>query len=137
MYMANHNLNTQIDLAGTELLVPTTVLMNETNAVNGTGSLGLMANNCAGEISLLLYFCLLNVVLMIALAAWPHPPNFLLVDYYNEGSSPGSVFQVAALHNNVTYNRACCGLIQSAGKVLQRGELLVLTVVCLGIALFI
>ena len=48
MYMVNHNLNTQINLVGTELLVPTTALKNETNAVNGTGSLGLMANNCAG-----------------------------------------------------------------------------------------
>ena len=48
MYMANHNLNTEISLAGTSLLVPSTPLINETNAVNGTGSLGLMANNCAG-----------------------------------------------------------------------------------------
>ena len=48
MYMANHNLNTEISLAGTSLLVPTTPLINETNAVNGTGSLGLMANQCAG-----------------------------------------------------------------------------------------
>lgn len=51
--MANHNLNTEISLAGTSLLVPTTALLNETNAVNGTGSLGLMANNCAGTILLL------------------------------------------------------------------------------------
>ncbi len=40
---------------------------------------------------------------------WGHPPNFLLVDYYNDGSYPGSVFEVAARHNNVTYNRPCCG----------------------------
>ena len=49
MYMANHNLNTEIALAGSSLLVPTTTLINETNAVNGTGSLGLMANTCVGE----------------------------------------------------------------------------------------
>lgn len=48
--MANHNLNTQINLAGTSLLVPTTTLLNETNAVSGEGSLGLMANNCAGKL---------------------------------------------------------------------------------------
>jgi hypothetical protein len=30
-------------------------------------------------------------------------PNFLLVDFYNYGSSPGSVFEVAAQMNNVTY----------------------------------
>jgi len=38
------------------------------------------------------------------------PPNFLLVDYYNRGDpGPGSVFEVAAKWNNVTYNRPCCG----------------------------
>ena len=47
-------------------------------------------------------------------AQWPNPPNFLLVDYYNEGSFPGSVFEVAAIHNNVTYNGKCCGLVPSA-----------------------
>ena len=50
MYMANHNLNTEISLAGTSILVPTTVLMNQTNGLNGTGSLGLMANTCAGKV---------------------------------------------------------------------------------------
>ena len=49
MYMANHNLNTEIAIAGTSLLVPTTTLLNETNAVDGFGSLGLMANSCAGD----------------------------------------------------------------------------------------
>ena len=48
MYLANHNLNTEISLAGTSLLVPSTPLINETNAVNGTGSLGLMGDECAG-----------------------------------------------------------------------------------------
>ena len=50
MYLANHNLNTEIALAGTSLLVPTTALINQTNALNGSGSLGLMANNCAGKL---------------------------------------------------------------------------------------
>lgn len=50
MYIANHNLNTEISLAGTSILVPTTALINQTNALNGTGSLGLMANNCAGKL---------------------------------------------------------------------------------------
>ena len=44
MYIANHNLNTEISLAGTSLLVPTTALLNQTNAFNGSGSLGLMAS---------------------------------------------------------------------------------------------
>lgn len=49
MYMANHNLNTEISLAGTSFLVPTIPLINETNGLNGTGSLGLMANNCVSK----------------------------------------------------------------------------------------
>lgn len=49
MYMANHNLNTEIAIAGTSLLVPTVTLINETNAVEGFGSLGVMADNCTGE----------------------------------------------------------------------------------------
>jgi len=48
--MANHNVNTQVNLVGTELLLSTTALINETNAVNGMRSLGLMANECAGVI---------------------------------------------------------------------------------------
>lgn len=45
-------------------------------------------------------------------ALWSRPPNFLLVDYYNVDN--GSVFEVAAQHNNVTYTRPCCGLVPSA-----------------------
>jgi hypothetical protein len=40
---------------------------------------------------------------------WERPPNFLLVDFYNQGPTSGSVFEVAARANGVTYNRACCG----------------------------
>jgi hypothetical protein len=49
-----------------------------------------------------------------AAATWGRPPNFLLVDYYNYGNFPGSVFEVAALMNNVTYSRKCCGATTSA-----------------------
>jgi hypothetical protein len=49
-----------------------------------------------------------------ATATWGRPPNFLLVDYYNYGNFPGSVFEVAAQMNNVTYNRTCCGATTSA-----------------------
>ncbi|KAF2204745.1 PLC-like phosphodiesterase [Delitschia confertaspora ATCC 74209] len=89
LYMANHNLNVKIDIAGMNLLVPNTVDLNVTNGLNGTGSLGLMANQCTSD--------------------WGRPPNFLLVDYYNAGSFNGSVFEVAARANNVTYNCKCCG----------------------------
>jgi hypothetical protein len=45
---------------------------------------------------------------------WDRPPNFLLVDYYNYGNFNGSVFEVAADMNNVTYNRQCCGKASAA-----------------------
>lgn len=131
MYMANHNLNTEISLAGTSILVPTLALINQTNALNGTGSLGLMANNCAGKLDSVL--CgREGALLMLVIAAWSNSPNFLLVDYYNQGSSPGSVFEVAAQHNNVTYNRACCGLVQSAAYSLRPSSSLLMTMSLLG-----
>ena len=100
--MANHNLNTEISLGGSSLLVPTTVLLNETNAVSGYGSLGLAANNCRSD--------------------WGKPPNFLMVDYYEMGNFPGSVFQVAAEMNNVTYDASqCCGNSVTNGGVRRRG----------------
>lgn len=47
---------------------------------------------------------------------WDRPPNILLVDYYNYGSPMnGSVFEVAARANNVTYDRECCGKVASLG----------------------
>lgn len=49
MYMANHNLNVEVSIAGTSLLIPNTVELNVTNGLNGTGSLGLMANSCTSE----------------------------------------------------------------------------------------
>lgn len=48
LYMANHNLNTEINILGVSILVPTTVKLNTTNAVSGFGSLGLAADNCVG-----------------------------------------------------------------------------------------
>lgn len=50
-------------------------------------------------------------------ADWGRPPNFLLVDYYNDGSTNGSVFEVAAEMNNVTYNGHCCGTTTSAASM--------------------
>ncbi|KAL9078064.1 MAG: hypothetical protein Q9157_003003 [Trypethelium eluteriae] len=49
MYMANHNLNVEINIAGTSLLVPNTALINTTNNVSaaGSGSLGWTASNCS------------------------------------------------------------------------------------------
>ena len=90
MYMANHNLNLAVNLAGISIDIPAFNLLNETNAVSGFGSAGVAVKNCT--------------------AMWDRPPTFLLVDYYNIGNFNGSVFQVAADANNVTYNPAsCCG----------------------------
>jgi hypothetical protein len=49
LYMANHNLNTPVSLLGANILVPNTVLINDSNADIGNLSLGLMANTCVGE----------------------------------------------------------------------------------------
>jgi hypothetical protein len=93
MYMANHNLNVQIALAGISLDVPAYTILNETNAVSGYGSAGRAVENCT--------------------TMWNRPPNFILVDYYNLGNFNGSVFQVAAEANNVGYDRdSCCGTNQ-------------------------
>ncbi|PGH10385.1 hypothetical protein GX51_00143 [Blastomyces parvus] len=94
LFLASHNLNTEVKFAGQSLLVPNTVLLNETNAVEGFGSVGKAGIDCADK--------------------WGRPPNFLLVDYYNIGPVNGSVFQAAAMLNNVTYNGKCCGRLTSS-----------------------
>ncbi|KAL1612443.1 hypothetical protein SLS60_000670 [Paraconiothyrium brasiliense] len=49
MYMANHNLNVQVSIAGLDLLIPNTAELNKTNGANGSGSLGEMSDNCTGQ----------------------------------------------------------------------------------------
>jgi hypothetical protein len=49
MYMANHNLNVEVSIAGSSLLIPNSVALNVTNAVTGYGSLGNMTRECTGE----------------------------------------------------------------------------------------
>jgi hypothetical protein len=104
MYMANHNLNVDISFGGISLLVPNTLILNETNAAAEIhGSLKTNSLNCT--------------------SLWNRPPNFLLVDYYNVGDFNGSVFQVAADANGVSYDRtSCCGTqSRSAGRRNQVG----------------
>ncbi|KAG5994025.1 hypothetical protein E4U54_003207 [Claviceps lovelessii] len=85
LYIMNHNLNVEFKVFGISLLVPAVSLINETNGVNGTGSVGLAANNCRAD--------------------WGRAPNVLNVDYFNYGSpKPCSVFAAAAAVNNVTYD---------------------------------
>lgn len=102
MYMDNHNLNIEVSISSVSLLIPAYTLLNQTNALSGNASVGANVKNCT--------------------AMWNRPPNWILVDYYNFGSPfNGSVFQVAADANNVTYNRAsCCGTSStSAGERLR------------------
>ncbi|PBP22287.1 hypothetical protein BUE80_DR006843 [Diplocarpon rosae] len=98
LYLFNHNLNYDINLLGNSILVPQIPLLNATNAVNGTGALGTNTQACVNM--------------------WGSAPKFLNVDYYNVGN--GSVFEVAAHFNNVTYTRECCGLPVSAAVRVAR-----------------
>jgi hypothetical protein len=63
------------------------------------------------------------------------PPNFLLVDYYNMGSFNGSVFEVAARANNVTYNRTCCGTTSLAPIVVSPSTAYLGLVIAVAVAL--
>lgn len=90
VYTLNHNLNVEIAIAEISLLVPAYGLLDQVNAVSGNGSAGLNIQGCE--------------------QMWNRPPNWLLVDYYNFGNFNGSVFQVAATANGVSYDRdSCCG----------------------------
>ncbi|KAM0333049.1 hypothetical protein ACHAQA_001706 [Verticillium albo-atrum] len=93
LYLFNHNLNAEYNLFGSSVLVPAVSLLDETNNVTGYGSLGVNTQGCVDD--------------------WGRAPNILNVDYYNYGN--GSVFEVAAMFNNVTYDRECCGKQQSKG----------------------
>ncbi|KAK0720586.1 PLC-like phosphodiesterase [Lasiosphaeris hirsuta] len=90
LYLMNHNLNVEVSILGTSILVPAVSVLNQTNNATGFGSLGSAAGNCRAD--------------------WGRPPNVLNVDYYNFGGYPGSVFEAAAKMNNVTYDRPCCGV---------------------------
>lgn len=115
LYIANHNLNLEFNFGSLNLLIPNTALLNETNAVSGYGSLGRMADNCTTN--------------------WNRPPNFLLVDYYNYGNFNGSVFEVAAEMNNVTYNGQCCGTTSAASNLAGLSMMTMLLVIA-GVQMF-
>lgn len=69
---------------------------------------------------------------------WDRPPNFLLVDYYNYGDPrPGSVFEVAARANGVTYNRDCCGAQSSLAPVTRKGSTLALVIASVVTVMFV
>ncbi|KAK8175689.1 PLC-like phosphodiesterase [Phyllosticta citrichinensis] len=122
MYMINHNLNAEISLLGTSLLVPNTVELNNTAllAVQQISAprRGLDLQNpkqpAAAETR-----NERNHADHVA-DMWGRPPNRLNVDYYNVGSFNGSVFAVAAHHNNVTYRGGCCGVDSDSAAVADK-----------------
>jgi len=82
MYLINHYLYEPVTIVGVSTLGPAKSKLAVTNAASGVGSLGAEVQNCV--------------------TAHTNPPNILLVDYYSYGE--GSVFQVAASINGVTYS---------------------------------
>ena len=117
MYLMNHNLNAEFDVFGLQLLVPAVSLLNETNAAEGYGSVGLAANNCMIE--------------------WGRPPHVLNVDYYNFGSPEGSVFEAAARVNNVTYNGHCCRKMSGAVSLGDAASWVLLGTVAFSVSLLL
>lgn len=110
LYMANHNLNAELTVFGETILIPDKVNLNRSNAVSGYGSLGLAAEHCT--------------------ALWCRPPTFLLVDFYDVGD--GSVFEVAAKMNDVSYTSTCCSKPSTsvgASSVLRLRDLMVFLLV--------
>jgi hypothetical protein len=49
MYMANHNLNVDVQILGASILIPDVAQVNTTNAISGYGSLGAATTNCTGK----------------------------------------------------------------------------------------
>jgi len=128
LYLANHNLNVEFSLLGNEILIPDFANIATINGMNGSSSLENMAETCLSD--------------------WNRAPNFLLVDFYNQGTYTmngqtmnGSVFEVAANMNHLTYNRRCCGQelsITNAGmRQFVRGQSSVFAALVMAIALFL
>lgn len=46
LYLANHNLNTEVHFGDLDILIPNLLLIGQTNSDAGAGSLGEMAQNC-------------------------------------------------------------------------------------------
>ncbi|CAK7567981.1 MAG: hypothetical protein SEPTF4163_005959 [Sporothrix epigloea] len=95
LFLMNHNVNFEVSVLGGTVLVPAVALLNQSNAATGVNSLGAAADVC--------------------IETWGRPPLILNVDYYNRGTPPGSVFEVAARLNGVSYNNTCCGKILATG----------------------
>lgn len=79
MYLINHFLDE--NFLTDDIPVPDKAAANVTNGVSGVGSLGQQVQTCVQD--------------------YGRNPNFMLVDFYEYGN--GSVFEVAATANGVTY----------------------------------
>lgn len=55
------------------------------------------------------------------------------MDYYNYGDFNGSVFEVAAQMNNVTYDRNCCGKTSGALREVSVGGMSTVLLVAVGV----
>jgi len=78
------------------------------------------------------------MTLTLFVAKWDRPPNFLLVDYYNDGNFNGSVFDVAAEMNNVTYNnQSCCGTASAAAPGMSAVTVSTMLLVAAGVQLLL
>ena len=100
MYLINHFLDKTTTLLGTTIFTPDTAALNTTNAVSGTGSLGLQVSTCAAEYGRNPNFMLVDVrsFSRYLMMTWANHH----VQYYEYGN--GSVFEVAATANGVTYS---------------------------------
>ena len=109
-YLANHNLNLEISLGSSSILIPNFATLDQVNSVSGVGSNGTM-----GSLGAMAQDC--NIT-------WGRPPAWLLVDYYNQGNYPGDVFEVAAQMNGLNYTRAssCCGNNDNVSGAAVRGR---------------
>lgn len=87
MYMINHYLDKNMTFFGSQIPVPDTAALEQTNAASGAGSLGQSADECAAQHG--------------------RYPTFMLVDFYD--IVDGSVFQAAANLNGVQYSPIAMG----------------------------
>ena len=99
LMLANHNLNVQLKLAGLDILIPNSAVIDNTNAnTTDVGTASRTIQQCTDD--------------------WGRPPNYLLVDYYNRGNFNGSSLAAAAEANNVTYDvNSCCDHTQTSEAI--------------------
>ena len=99
LYTINHFLDTEVSSLF-DTLVPDKSALDQTNAANGTGSLGLQAEECGAQYGRSPNFMLVDVRIS-CLISFRILKLMVSVQFYEYGN--GSVFEVAATLNGVTY----------------------------------